>query len=269
MTETTVTEAIDVHAHFGQHDLHEMDRVDQWCSGDAGVVARRGRSAGIRWSIASALTALCPFRGNILEGNQEASRAVEEHEGLLFWAVADPLRQESLVQAQDLLENPKCMGIKMHPFLHQYEARVHAGPVFELAARYQTVILTHSGDKGSYPEDFVDWANRFPEARLIVAHLGHGDDGCRSRQVRAAQAAKHQNMWIDTSSATSMLSGLIEWAVGELGDTRLLFGTDTPLYFSACQKTRIEAAEISEDSKYRILWQNAQELFQEKICSLK
>ena len=43
-----------------------------------------------------------------------------------------------------------------------------------------------------------------------------------------------------------MTSRLIEWAVEQVGAERLLFGTDSPLYFAASQKARIECAEMDE-----------------------
>jgi predicted TIM-barrel fold metal-dependent hydrolase len=44
---------------------------------------------------------------------------------------------------------------------------------------------------------------------------------------------------------------------------RLLFGTDTPLYSAACQKARIDTAEIPEDAKRAILFGNAHRLLRE------
>ena len=259
---------VDVHAHFGLHELSNGSRVDEWYSGDAVTVSRRAEVATVRWSIVSALTALLPYRGNVAKGNAEAVAAAEAQDTLLFWTVMDPARPETLAESEALLEHPRCMGIKMHPFMHQYDTRTMAGPVFEIAARHRTVILAHSGDKGSYPEDFVPWADRFPEVRLIVAHLGHGDDGLRSRQVNAIENARHRNIWTDTSSSMSIISGLIEWAVSRVGDDRILFGTDTPLYFTACQKARVECAEISSESKTRILSGNALALFESKLADL-
>ena len=222
---------VDVHAHFGLHELSNGSRVDEWYSGDAVTVSRRAEVASVRWSIVSALTALLPYRGNVAKGNAEAVAAAEAHDNLLFWTVMDPARPETLAESEALLEHPRCMGIKM-------------------------------------PEDFVPWADRFPEVRLIVAHLGHGDDGLRSRQVNAIENARHRNIWTDTSSSMSIISGLIEWAVSRVGDDRILFGTDTPLYFTACQKARVECAEISSESKTRILSGNALALFESKLADL-
>ncbi|MCL4853815.1 MAG: amidohydrolase family protein, partial [Bryobacteraceae bacterium] len=65
---------------------------------------------------------------------------------------------------------------------------------------------------------------------------------------------------VDTSSASSIYAGLIEWAVQEIGASRILFGTDTPLYSAAAQRRRIEAAEISDADKLAILRENAMRL---------
>jgi uncharacterized protein len=50
------------------------------------------------------------------------------------------------------------------------------------------------------------------------------------------------------------------WAVGEVGAERILFGTDTPLYFSPSQRARIDYAELSDGEKRSILWDNARRI---------
>ena len=42
-----------------------------------------------------------------------------------------------------------------------------------------------------------------------------------------------------------------------IGAEKILFGTDTPLYFAAMQKARIAYAEIDDDAKQKILHDNA------------
>src|SRR6185369_6163596 len=93
-------------------------------------------------------------------------------------------------------------------------------------------VMTHSGCPNSMPADFVPFANDHPTVHLLLAHLGNGAGDGQQRpdlQVRAIQAARHGNLWVDTSSARSVLPGLIEWAVKEIGAERILFGSDTPL----------------------------------------
>jgi predicted TIM-barrel fold metal-dependent hydrolase len=122
------------------------------------------------------------------------------------------------------------------------------------------VVLAHSGESNSMPDDFVPFANDFPEVSLILAHIGCSSDGEPGRQVRAIQKSRHGNLYADTSSARSLMPRLIEWAVREAGAERVLFGTDTPLYESSMQRARIDHAELSEFHKRQILFDNAYRL---------
>ena len=110
------------------------------------------------------------------------------------------------------------------------------------------------------PEDFVRFANDFPSVKLIFGHLGWCGDGNPDHQVRAIQSGRHSNMFVDTSSARSIIPNLIEWAVSEIGAERILYGTDTPVYFSPMQRARIDCADISNQDKKLILHDNAAKL---------
>ena len=75
--------------------------------------------------------------------------------------------------------------------------------------------------------------------------------------------ARTANVYLDTSSAASFKGGLIEWTVAEVGCERLLFGTDAPVWFPASHKARIEFAEIDDEAKRAILFENAVKLLGE------
>jgi len=257
--------AIDVHGHFGPYDRGLGARVDGFMSASAVEVAQRGTDCGIDITIMSAIHGLIPYRGNAVLGNRDAEAAAGDHPAIRFWSIIDPREPESYEQTDRLLAHPRCMGIKIHPHAHEYEIREFGPAIFGFAAERGAVVLTHSGDIGSYPEDFVPFVDRYPELRLILAHLGNSDDGSVIRQVQAIQHARNGNLWVDTSSARSMYSGLIEWAVEQIGHDRILFGTDTPLYWAGAQKARIETAEIDDDAKRAILYGNVATLLKDKL----
>ena len=255
--------AIDVHGHFGPYDRGDGGLRDQMMSGSIEVVRRRAQAADICLTVVSAIHAMMPYGGDVLRGNEDACEVAEQHSDIKFWAVLDPRIQETYKQVESLLAHPRCKGIKIHPTEHAYEIRDYGDEIFEFAACQKAIIMTHSGCPGSFPEDFIPFANRYPTVPLILAHLGNSVDGNLTRQVYALKRANNGNVYIDTSSAKSIYSGLIEWAVSEVGAQRLLFGTDTPLYFAACQKARIEYAEIDEEAKRAILFKNAAQLLRE------
>lgn len=256
--QATEIQAIDVHAHYGNYDRGRRSQLDQFMTADAATVVERAKSANTAWSIVSPLKALLPrFQADALAGNEEAARLVPETDGLLQWVVVHPLQPPTYAQAARMLALPKCMGLKIHPEEHGYPIREQGRTIFEFAAQHRAVVLAHSGEGNSLPEDFVPFLNDFPEVRLILAHLGCTCDGDPSHQVRAIQASKHGNIYVDTSSAQSIMPNLIEWAVREVGATHVLYGTDSPLYFAPMMRARIDHAAISEPEKRLILRDNA------------
>jgi predicted TIM-barrel fold metal-dependent hydrolase len=259
--QTETIQAIDVHGHYGRYDRGKRDIVNEFMTGDAEVVVRRARQANTRLTIVSPLQALLPrFGGDPVAGNSDAAQVVAGTKGLLQWVVIDPTKPRTYEQAEEMLKLPKCVGIKIHPEEHGYPIAKHGRAIFEFAARRRSVVLGHSSEKNSLAADYVKFANAFPEVTLIIAHLGCGWDGDLTHQVRAIQANKHGNLYTDTSSAKSITPQLIEWAVQEVGAERILFGTDTPLYFAPMQRARIDHADISDDAKRLILCANAMRL---------
>lgn len=260
-------QAIDVHGHYGQY-IGEPgnDLTDRFYSGTADEVVRRARAVNIVLTIVSPLTALKPrFQADATAGNIEAAQIVAATPGLKQYVVIDPLHPETYQQAEEMLVQPQCVGIKIHPEEHGYPIREHARSIFEFAARHHAVVLTHSSEKLSLAADCIPWANEFPEMRLILAHIGCGWDGDPTHQVRAIQQSRHANVFADTSSARSITPGLIEWAVREVGVDLVLFGTDTPLYVAAMQHARIVHADLSANQKRQILRTNALNLFGSKL----
>jgi uncharacterized protein len=256
--------AIDSHAHFGRYG-HADPLIAEFSSGEAQQVVDRASACGVEWTIASPLSGLLP-RGRSVEvapANEAAFRLVPKVPGLLQYVIVNPLQPRTYDQAREMLKAPWCVGIKIHPEEHAYRIADHGDELFGFFEATGAPVMTHSGCPNSLPADFVPFADQHPGARVMLAHLGNGAgaNGRVDLQVRAVQAAKHRNLWVDTSSARSILPGLIEWGVKELGPERLLFGSDTPLYSVAMQRTRIESAELPEATKRLILRDNAVKFF--------
>lgn len=254
--------AIDVHGHYGRYKQVETPPLkQQFMSGEPAAVIVRAKASHIRYTIVSPLTALMP-RGssNAFAGNLEAAQVVSQTLGLLQYVVIDPRDSRTYQQADEMLRTSLCVGIKIHPEAHCYPIAEHGRRIFEFAAERRAVVLTHSSEQNSLAADFVPLANEFPEVRIILAHIGCGWDGDPTHQVRAIQQCRHGNVYADTSSASSITPHLIEWAVEEIGADRVLFGTDTPLYFAPMQRARIDQADLSDEQKRLILRDNAQQI---------
>ena len=254
--------AIDVHAHYGRYLNGPHERNAAFMSADIETVLRRAREANVQYTVVSPLAAMMPRGGgDPLAANEDAACLLQQHDGLLQWVVVDPRKPATYEQADSMLKHEKCVGIKIHPEEHCYPVSEHGRKSFELAAKHGKVVLSHSGEQNSLPADLVRFANDLPESKLLLAHLGCGWDNDLTHQVRAIQQSRHGNVYVDTSSGSSLLPGLIEWAVAEVGAERLLFGTDTPIWFTAMQRARIDHAGISDAAKRLILRTNAVRLF--------
>lgn len=258
-------QAIDVHGHYGAFANAAHALVNAFRSADLNIVADRATQTNTAITIVSPLQALMP-RGNNdpIGGNEDAARRVPEYSSLRFYAVIDPLRKETFPQAEKLLQSLHCVGIKIHPEEHLYPIKEHGRAIFEFAQKQGAVVLTHSGEGNSLPADYVSFCDEFPDVPLILAHLGCGFDGDPSHQVRAIQNSRSENVFVDTSSAQSLMPHLIEWATKEIGAQKILYGTDTPLYCAHMQRIRIDEAEISDAEKQLILRENALRVFSRK-----
>ena len=259
---TEAIQAIDVHAHFGPCSGARFQIVNQLMSGGPEIVLQRARLARTRLTMVSPLEALLPrLKGDPVSANVHAAQVIAQTHGLLQWVVVDPLKPETFEQAEAMLKLPKCVGMKIHPEEHGYPIAEQGRVLFEFAAEHRAIIQSHSGEENSLPADFVPLADDFPEVTLIISHLGCGWNDDPGLQVRDIQKSRHGNVFTDTSSARSITSNLLEWAVREIGAEHILYGTDSPLYFAPMQRARIDYAEITDGDKRLILCDNAVRLF--------
>lgn len=260
--------AIDVHGHFGKNCPAGRHIERPFGSADPLEVVQTIRRCNITKILVSPMESLFPFGdADVLQGNLSAAKAVAENPELLQWVVVNPREERSYEQAAELLKTRTAVGIKIHPVAHIYDIKDKGEAIFSFAAKHDLIVLTHSGDDQSLPEDFVPFANRFPNVKLILAHLGCSSSDDRMLHAKAVEMSRHGNIYVDTSSAMNILPNVLEKAVKRIGSDKILFGSDTPLYFTPMQRARIEFSEISETDKRNILYGNALKLFGEIVVS--
>ena len=263
LEEIKAIKAIDVHSHFGDWNLTSgLKDAQKYMPGDVDFLQNCMTLANIGISINSHLKTMMPRGGgDALTGNEICLEQVKNADSLYMWVVVNPWQKESYAQAERMLKHTKCLGIKIHPEEHLYSIREFGGEIYEFAAKNSAMIITHSGEGNSMPEDFCVLANRYPEVVTIISHLGCGCDGSFEHQIRAIQRNMRDNLYTDTSSAKSLFPNLIENAVKEIGSEKILFGSDNPCYFSPSQRARVDCAHIGRKEKFNILRRNAERLF--------
>jgi uncharacterized protein len=142
-------------------------------------------------------------------------------------------------------------GLKLYAACRYDDPRVL--PVVARAAAYGVPTLLHVVQRrdreipGQYVSDGREvayLAERLPQARLLLAHVGGGGDWAFS--IKAVRP--YPNVYVDLSGSVAD-AGLVEAAYDAVGPDRLLFGTDG----SMCEGVgRLRGAAIPAAEKARI-----------------
>ena len=255
--------AIDLHAHFGIYPGYS-DHQKQFVCASAEELSSRARACNIVTTVISSMAAFDAAQdqpSDVHAANAQAAKAAEQNDDLRFYVVVNPKLPDWQSKTDALLEHPRCAGLKLHARWNFWDIDEFGPAVFGFAHDRKLLVSTHTGQPGTEPERFIPWADKYPDMKLILAHIGNDTvNDRRDAQIKAVQMSTQANVWADTSSSVSITSRLIEYAVQQIGPERIVFGTDAPGYFSAMQKARIAYAEISEAAKQKILYDNARQL---------
>lgn len=131
-------------------------------------------------------------------------------------------------------------------------------PVMREAARLGVPVLQHSWRtppgrarlSQSDPEDTAWLARRYPNVQVIMAHL----TGCGFRGVLEARGV--DNLVVDTSGAFPEAE-ILEYAVEQLGASRVVYGSDLPIREPAVTLGRVLGSRLSANDRAKVLFDNA------------
>lgn len=134
----------------------------------------------------------------------------------------------------------KMIDLKMIIHMHA-EAQIGVGG-------YRMKYNGYKPKNVSLPEDFVDIAKRYPEAMFQYAHIGGGGDW----EYMCKTLKSSPNVYVDTSG-TNNEENLVDFAVANLGEDRVFFGSDNCYYQSV---GKILASNLNEAQKRKIFFEN-------------
>lgn len=194
-------------------------------------------------------------------GNAIAEKYVREHPDLLRgYVYVNPRNKNAMDVLRRGIEEQGMSGLKLLIATYCNDPLVF--PLIEKMIEYGKPTLIHTFVKavGQLPFEstayhVADLASRYPEAKLIMAHLG-GEPYHGIRPV-----AKYENVWID-HSGTLVGSDDLNHTVGLVGADRVLFGSDMPIAFASCYGQVLEA-NLTDEEREKIFWKNTAQLFGE------
>lgn len=154
---------------------------------------------------------------------------------LIGFLSLDPTQEGCEGQMRDGHELLGLQGIKLMPMYAGFDPRdERVTPVWEYASRHGLPVLLHTGTtfisqaplKYTLPRLLDDVAIRFPECKMVLAHLGHPyENEC------VATIRKHENLYADISALHyrphQFYQSLLLAQQYNVWD-KLLFGTDYP-----------------------------------------
>lgn len=177
------------------------------------------------------------------------------------WVFVNPRGQNDPVAEYEKWKNTEgFIGIKAHPFWHQYPPK-ELLPIAEKAAAADWPLLIHAGfdENGA----FIHLVEQLPKLKLVLAHTGFPGYARTWKIIK-----KHPNIFVDLSADAYVNAKTAKNAVEALGVDRCLFGTDGPygassddnLFDNGTIKRRIETIFSDETSRRKLLGENFRSL---------
>jgi uncharacterized protein len=192
--------------------------------------------------------------------NDYVLRALSHHNdrafGFVYCSGKHPA--ESVREIERCVRNGPMVGVKL--WVAQLASDRRLDPIVAAATALKAPILQHTWFKatGNYagestPLDVVALARRHPTAKLICGHSG-GDWERGYAAVRGTPSLYAEIGGFDPAA------GCVEMAVRDLGADRVLYGSDVGGRSFGSQLAKVQAADIPEAAKRKILGDNLRAL---------
>ena len=245
--------AIDIHTHINHGSRYDSAPSSLIYDATLDYQQKTAKAASIEKMFCSTFASVITVKDVELENDYMFDLA-QKTQNLYQWVVIDPSNEKTIEQAEVMLGNKKCVGIKLHPVYHKYKLEDFGDKIFSFADEHKAIVLIHPQGGSHY---ILPFADKYPNVTFIMAHMGSWENG-ESDKIAITQA-KYGNVYVDTSGKASLRNKGLEFLVNAAGSERILFGTDT--YAAGSQRGRIEYALISDFDKENILRNNAVKLF--------
>lgn len=252
---------MDAHAHLGP--LAGIPRFgDPSTQGLVRVMDR----AGIGKCLCSALLAVGP---DFEAGNDMVEQAMRESpDRILGLCVIDPNHPEAIVPELEKRMARGFVGVKIHPYNHRWYADSDRYRIlYEHANARGLIVKSHTYSDGSFgnavcnPLLFDELAGRYPKVTFI---LGHAGGAPRGHEESIAVARKRDNVYLELCSTLAFTSYWLKRIIAGIGDERVFYGSDMPVYDPRAALGIVLFADIPDASKERILGLNLKRLLERK-----
>ena len=198
--------------------------------------------------------------GEYRRGNDIIGRAMRQFPGRIEGAaVANPhFPDEIRPELQRCMDEYDMRIIKLHPSTHAYKLDGSGyQPVYEFASDHDLILVTHCSAKeenGSAMQ-LASMAGRYPEATFVAYHVARELD---SVKIYGEAVRSNPNYYVDIGGP--LTHTVLETLVDEVGEDRVLFGSDHIFMALPPGIGRLASCRLSEEQKQKVLGLNAKRL---------
>ena len=193
------------------------------------------------------------------EDNTATLRAIKAFPGRIAGAVyVNPLNQESVKEMANFI-NQGCCAVKLNPLRHAYVADADiVDPVMSIAQEMNVPVCIHSGHPPySLPWSIALLAERFPEVKVMMIHMGHGHGVYIDAALKMAR--RYPNIYLEMSGMP--MHTKIREAYETVGFDRIMFGTDGPFHHPSVEIQKVLMSGVDEKGLEDIFYNNAKKFF--------
>jgi len=234
---------VDVHTHVGEYPAHIGERFasearEAWPDVRLGGTLDEHYAdalAGVDHAVVLAFNA--PAAGFVVPNDYVASYVARDPARLIGFGSVDPSSPSALDELERMKGDLGLVGCKLGPIYQNVDP---LGPEFlrvcEALERLELPLLIHQGTTFSRAGSLLqarpilidEIALRYPELRIVIAHLGHPwfDEAI-------AVIRRHPHVYADVSALVGrrwLLYQALVSAVEYRTEHKLLFGTDFPFF---------------------------------------
>lgn len=257
---------IDSHTHI--HEMHGKELVPE-------DLITSMNEAGIDYSIliADAFSGKGVSTQRVVEISKQYPRL--KAVGNIAYSSFDDCQVEMI---KEYIKNKEIVGLKFFPGYEPfYPVDEKLFPLYELCAEYNVPVIFHTGIlvetrkgllKYSHPLNVDEVAARFPDLKIIIAHMGNP-----WLMDCAAVMSSNKNVYADCSGYFKEFARIepeeqaffveqmkqFRLFVGDF--KKIIFGTDWPIYFQDDYLKAVQSLPMTDEERELVFYKNAQNLF--------
>lgn len=254
----TDSPVLDAHCHVLHEGANGCGRVVM-IQGDAAGMAEIQDLIGIKKT--AIMSWVGPVASGVSEGHEVVARTLaaypDRYMGVIFVNLSHLEPEDVLAEVRQRVEKEGWIGLKpYHRVGLRYDDSRYT-QLWEYMNEHRLYGLFHLMPAITGGAEVIgELAEKYPDAHWIVAHSGSTWQLARN-VVRQMQA--QPNVYAEITY-TNVTNGVLEWMVSEVGDDRILFGTDSPMRDPRPQFGWVVWANLPVESRRKILGLNFQRI---------